>query len=51
MSDNDSSSEDDEYKPSNAEINEADADAKRQKRRKIVDSETALRQAKVCFNS
>lgn len=46
MSDNDSSSEDDEYKPSNAEINEADADAKRQKRRKIVDSETALRQAK-----
>lgn len=47
MSDNDSSSEDDDYQPSKAEVHEADAEAQRQKRRKLSDAEEALHLAKV----
>ena len=48
MSENDSSSEDDDYKPSKAEITEADVEVQRQKRRKLSDAEEAVLLAKVC---
>jgi len=35
MSDDDSSSEDEDYKPNNAEVNEAEADSKGQKRKRL----------------
>lgn len=44
---NDSSSEDDDYKPSKKEIMEADADDRKQKRKVASDGERMLRQAKV----
>ena len=47
MSDNDSSSEDDDYKPSKAEVHEADIEAHKHKRRKVSDAEEAVRLAKV----
>jgi hypothetical protein len=37
MNEDDSSSEDDDYKPSVAEVNEAEADSQGQKRRKVED--------------
>jgi len=50
MSDDDSSSEDEDYKPNNAEVNEAEADSKGQKRKRLEGeggSKTARASAKV----
>lgn len=47
MSDNDSSSEDDDYKPSNKEVKEAEADGRTQKRRKTNEGALATVPLKV----